>query len=207
MDCTIRLPLRWLPAALLVLAWPVAAGGPQGFRLDPVHTRVLVALDHAGYSTALGTVSGSSGLVAFDPADWSSARVDVSVPLERIDFGDEDWNAAARRILGAASWPQARFISDRVVPVDATRAQACGTLYMHGARQPLCLDVRFNQARREPLPPFRDKAGFTATASLDRLAFGIDDWKSLVGTQVELRIEAEALRDDAVLAELQARSR
>src|SRR3546814_12449192 len=93
--------------------WPVAAGGPQGFRLDPVHNRVLVALDHADYSTALGTVTGSTGLVAFDPVDWSSARVDVSVPLERIDFGDEEWNAAARRNIGAASWTQARFISDR----------------------------------------------------------------------------------------------
>lgn len=207
MDSTKRMPSRWLPTVLLVLAWPVAAGEAQGFRLDPVHTRVLVAIDHAGYSTALGTVSGSTGLLAFDATDWSSARVDVSVPLARIDFGDDDWNGAARRILGAASWPQARFISDRVVPVDATRAQACGALYLHGARQPLCLDVRFNQARREPLPPFRDKAGFSATASLDRTAFGIDDWTSLIGTQVELRIEAEAVRDDAALAELQARSR
>ncbi|HEY0310690.1 MAG TPA: YceI family protein [Luteimonas sp.] len=207
MDHATPPPPRWLLAALLVLALPVAAGETQGFRLDPVHTRVLVALDHAGYSSALGTVSGSTGLVAFDPSDWSTARVDVSVPLQRLSFGDDDWDDAARRILGAARWPVARFISERVVPVDASRAQACGTLYLHGTQQPLCLEVRFNQARREPLPPFREKAGFSARAALDRIAFGIDDWKTVVGQQVELRIEAEAVRDDTALAELQARAR
>jgi len=207
MDDATRPPPRWLPAALLVLALPVAAGETQGFRLDPVHTRVLVALDHAGYSSALGTVSGSTGLVAFDPSDWRTARVDVSVPLQRLSFGDDDWDDAARRILGAARWPVARFISERVVPVDASRAQACGTLYLHGTQQPLCLEVRFNQARREPLPPFREKAGFSACATLDRIAFGIDDWKTVVGQQVELRIEAEAVRDDSALGELQARAR
>ena len=122
MDDATRPPPRWLPAALLVLALPVAAGETQGFRLDPVHTRVLVALDHAGYSSALGKVSGSTGLVAFDPSDWRTARVDVSVPLQRLSFGDDDWDDAARRILGAARWPVARFISERVVPVDASRA-------------------------------------------------------------------------------------
>ena len=197
----------WLPLALLSLASPcLAQEGLQGFRIDPVHTRVLVALDHAGYSTALGTVSGSTGMVAFDPSDWSRARVDVSVPLQRLDFGDDGWNRAARRMLGATSWPDARFISDRVEGIDANHAKACGTLYLHGKQQPLCLDVRFNQSQREPLPPFHDKAGFSATATLERSAFGIDDWKTLVGDRVELRIEAEAIRDDAVLPGLQARS-
>ena len=90
--------------------------------------------------------------------------------------------------------------------IDANHAKACGTLYLHGKQQPLCLDVRFNQSQREPLPPFHDKAGFSATATLERSAFGIDDWKTLVGDRVELRIEAEAIRDDAVLPALQARA-
>ena len=197
---------RLLPLALIALALPSAARAEMhGFRLDPVHTRVLFSIDHDGYSTALGTVSGSEGLLAFDPDDWSSARVDVSVPLQGLELGDEDWNRAARRMLEAATWPQARFISAQVEATGPKQARACGTLYLHGQQQPLCLDVTFNQARRESLPPFREKAGFSATATLQRSGFGIDDWKTLVGDRVELRIEAEAVRDDAVLAELARR--
>lgn len=195
---------RCLPLALLLaLAAPAARAELQGYRLDPVHTRVLVAIDHAGYSTALGTVSGSTGTVAFDPDDWGRARLDVRVPLQRLDFGDDDWSRAAQRMLGAAATPEARFISDHVQAADATHARVCGVLYLHRAQQPLCLEVQFNQLRREPLPPFAEKAGFSATARLDRLDYGIDDWKTLVGTQVSLRIEAEAVRDDAALQTLQ----
>ncbi len=197
---------RLLPLALIALALPSTAHAElHGFRLDPVHTRVLFSIDHDGYSTALGTVSGSEGLLAFDPDDWSSARLDVSVPLQRLELGDDGWNRAARRMLEAATWPQARFISTQVEATGPKQARACGTLYLHGKQQPLCLDVKFNQARRESLPPFHDRAGFSATASLQRSDFGIDDWKTLVGDRVELRIEAEAVRDDAVLAELARR--
>jgi polyisoprenoid-binding protein YceI len=191
--------------ALALLLPGAAHAQARGFRLDPVHTRVLVGIDHAGYSTALGTVSGSQGLFVFDPGDWSSARLDVSVPLERLDFGDAAWNRAAQRMLGAAAAPEARFISERVAARGPQQAEVCGTLYLHNSRQPLCLDVRFNQLRREPMPPFHERAGFSATASLSRGDFGIDDWKQLVGDTVELRIEAEALADPGAQVELEAR--
>ena len=188
---------------MLALLLPApAAAQVQGYRLDPVHTRIAFAIDHAGFSTALGSISGSTGVVAFDPLDWSSARLDVRVPLRRVDLGDKRWNRAAARMLGSASHPEARFIASDVRAVDASHARACGTLYLHGTQQPLCLEVRFNQAGREPLPPFHPKAGFSATATLSRAAFGIDAWAALVGDEVELRIEAEAARDDAALAEL-----
>ncbi|MBP6596808.1 MAG: polyisoprenoid-binding protein, partial [Arenimonas sp.] len=31
------------------------------YRIDPVHTRVLFAVDHAGFSQSLGTFSGATG--------------------------------------------------------------------------------------------------------------------------------------------------
>ena len=51
-------------------------------------------ISHAGFSNAIGTVSGSTGTLAFDPDDWTRARVDVRVPLARVDLGDADWNKA-----------------------------------------------------------------------------------------------------------------
>lgn len=194
-------------AAVLVLGLacvpsPGAAQGElAGYRLDPVHTRVLFGLDHAGYTTALGTVSGSSGAIAFVPGDWSRAGVRVSVPLQRVDFGDEAWNRAAREMLGAAEHPEAVFVSEQVVREGERHARACGTLTLHGTSAPFCLSVRFNQLRRAPLPPFAQTIGFSAEGTLSRGAFGIDDWSRLVGDEVTFRIEVEATRDDSVLAQ------
>ena len=113
---------RLLPV-LAALLFPAAAMAQvHGYRLDPVHTRVAFAIDHSGFSSALGTVAGSSGAIAFDPEDWRSARVDIEVPLQRIELGDEDWNRAAQRMLGAGRHPVARFVSHSVEPVAAGRA-------------------------------------------------------------------------------------
>ena len=94
--------------ALLCAACPAQAQSRQ-YELDPVHTRVLFAVGHAGFSQALGTISGSTGTLVFDPADWRSARVEVEVPLARLDLGDPDWNAAVlgRRLLRTETYPSA----------------------------------------------------------------------------------------------------
>lgn len=187
-------------AALLAAAAPVLvrAAGPVTYALDPMHTRVLFAISHAGFSKALGAVSGSTGTLLFDRDDWRSARLDVRVPVARLDLGDPKWNSAAlaANLLDGERHPEARFVSRTVEPVDAEHAQVCGDLTLRTVTRPLCLDVTFNQLKRHPLPPFRRTVGFSATATLSRADYGIDAWKSVIGDCVELRIEAEAVRSN-----------
>ncbi len=182
--------------AAALLAPRAALAQAARYALDPVHTRVMFELSHAGYSQAIGTVSGSTGTLVFDPDDWSSARVAVSVPIAKLDLGDAAWNRAAlgRGLLDGAHHPVATFVSTRVEPVDATHARVAGVLTLRGIAREIVLDVAFNQLRRYPLPPFRRTAGFSATATLSRAAFGADAWSSLIGDEVALRIEAEAQR-------------
>ncbi len=186
-------------ALLLSCLWPLAgqAAGPQTFALDPVHTRVVVAVDHAGFSKAIGTVSGSTGTLVFDRDDWTSARLDVRVPVGKLDLGDAKWNSAvlAANLLDGERHPEAHFISTRIEPVDADHARVCGDLTLRGVTRPQCLEVTLNALKRHPLPPFRRTAGFSATTTLSRADFGITAWKNVIGDSVELRIEAEAVRD------------
>ena len=180
----------------MLLATAPAWAAADTYRLDPVHTRVLFSIDHAGYSQAMGTVSGSHGDLWFDPDDWSAARVVVEVPLDRLDMGDARWTRAvlAPNLLDARGHPVARFASNRIEPRDASHARACGDLTVRGITRDICMDVAFNQLKRHPLPPFRRTAGFSASATLKRSDFGIDAWKSVIGDEVQLRIEAEAVR-------------
>lgn len=189
-------------ALLLACLLPLSASAADRYRLDPVHTRVLFAVEHAGFSQALGTVSGSEGVLEFDPDDWRGAHLEVVVPIARLDLGDDKWNQAtlARNLLDGQRHPQARFVSTRVEPVDAHNARVHGLLTLRGVTREIALDVRLNALKRRPLPPFRRTAGFSATATLQRSDFGIDAWRSVIGDQVELRIEAEAVRDDKASA-------
>ena len=60
----------WLQAGLgVVLAASAlaASAAPATYALDPVHTRVMFAVEHAGFSKAIGTVSGSTGTLELRP--------------------------------------------------------------------------------------------------------------------------------------------
>ncbi len=188
------MPRRLALLLLCLLPLPAAA---ERYRLDPVHTRVLFAIEHAGFSQALGTVSGSEGVLDFDPDNWAGARLDVVIPIARLDLGDDKWNRAtlARNLLDGQRFPQARFTSTHVEPLDAQRARVHGQLSLRGVTREVVLEVTLNALKRHPLPPFRRTAGFSATATLSRADFGIDAWPSVIGDRVELRIEAEAVRD------------
>ena len=185
---------RYSPVLWCALALPLGAvAQPASYQLDPVHTRVLFLVSHAGYSQAMGTVSGSTGTLTFDPDDWSSASLSVSVPMTRVDMGDAGWNRAvdAPALLDVAAHPVATFVSTRVTPKDHDHALVCGILSLRGVSRNTCLDVTFNQLKRLSLPPFRRTAGFSAVATLSRKDFGIDAWPSVIGDAVQLRIEAE----------------
>ncbi len=172
-----------------------SAAGPETYQIDPVHTRVLFAVSHAGFSKALGTVSGSTGTLVFDRDDWRSARLDVRVPIQHLDLGDAKWNEAVLGInlLDGKRHPEAHFVSTSVEPGEADRARVCGDLTLRGMTRPLCMDVTLNALKRHPLPPFRRTAGFSATATLSRAEYGITTWKNVIGDSVDLRIEAEAV--------------
>lgn len=181
----------------MLLAVAPAWAGNEAYRIDPVHTRVLFAIDHAGYSQALGTISGSQGQLQFDSDNWRDATLDVEIPVSRLDLGDAKWNQAtlARSLLDGERFPTARFVSRHVEPIDATHAHVTGTLTLRGVSQEVTLEVTLNQIKRYPLPPFRRTAGFSATTTLSRRAFGITAWPGVIGDAVQVRIEAEATLD------------
>lgn len=189
--------MRTIAAIVLLVLSAFAAPASareDTYALDPVHTRVLFAISHDGFSQSLGTVSGSHGTLRFDPDDWSRAQLDVIVPLQTLELGDAKWNAAARGLLDADKFPDAHFVSTRVEAIDARHFLVFGTLTLHGVSREAELDVAFNQLKRIALPPFHRIAGFSATATLKRSDFGMTSWQSMIGDEVQLRFEVEALR-------------
>lgn len=188
--------MRALPAISLLLASPFSLAALPVWQVDPVHSKVLVAVDHAGFSRSLALLPVSSGQLHYDPADPASARIEVVLEPALLDFGNPRWNAAVHGsgLLAVQAHPQARFRSTRVSVLDDGQWLIEGTLELRGTTLPVQLLTRRNGQRRHPLPPFRQTAGFSASGELSRAAFGVSAWPGMVGDAVQLQIELEVTR-------------
>lgn len=189
------MPMRPLHLLLLALA-AAAPAQAETYRLDPVHTRVVFLVDHAGLSRAIGAFSGANGRLEFDPERWSDARVELSIPLGSLELGDAGWRdkVLAGTFLDATNHPTAHFVSTAVEPTGEGTARITGTLTLRGVAREVVLEARLNAVKRHPITR-RQSAGFSATATLSRRDFGIVDWPNVIGDRVDLLIEAEAIRD------------
>ena len=187
----------FLPLALTALL-AAAPARAERFAIDPVHTRVAFQVSHAGFSSPIGSFSGAQGTLDFDREDWRGARVEVRIPVATLELGDADWRRRVldRTFFDAARFPEARFVSTQVEPRGADAALVSGDLTLHGVTRPIQLQVRLNRLARHPLT-FRRTVGFSATATLSRKDFGMDNWRSLVGDEVRLLLEVEATRERA----------
>ena len=147
---------------------------PAGrYRLDPEHAALLVKIDHLGFSQLVGRFDRFDATLDFDPdnpaasrlsAEIDPASVDFNLPKFEEDLRGPDWFDVARypRLASqaAGSWSPAR-----------DTGRITGDLTLHGATQPVTLDVTFNGAG-DSLVTGRYTLGFAASGTISRSAFG-----------------------------------
>jgi polyisoprenoid-binding protein YceI len=123
-----------------------------------------------------GRFPGFSTRLTFDPAQLATSKLDVTIPLASATTANKDYDEQMRgdAFFDAGRYAQAHYVATKFRALGGDRYAADGIL---------------------SLPPFHRIAGFSATTTLSRKAFGIDAWPGVIGDEVELRIEAEAEPD------------
>ncbi len=195
---TLRL-LTW-PAALLLPLAPALAASSNSYRYDTVHSQVLFSISHNGYSRPFGRLHVADGWLRFDPDHWEDAATELDIDLASVDMGDDGWNKAVCKpaLLDCSRERYAHFVSTGVERQDDHHGVLVGQLTLRGISQPLRLSFTFNRAG-PTIYGLHKVAGFSATGTLDRNAFGITANAGSIGQQVTLWLELEAIGDDGKL--------
>ncbi|HET8900162.1 MAG TPA: YceI family protein [Rhodanobacteraceae bacterium] len=184
--------------ALLSIALLLCCGfaAAADYRFDTEHSQILASANHNGFSAPVGRLAIAAGWLRFDADDWSRAATVLDIDLASIDFGNADWNRAlcTRRWLDCDGSRYAHFVSTGVSRHNANEGVLHGTLTLRGVSQPLDLAFRVNRVGTTVFGLHR-VAGFSASTTLDRRAFGLRANTGSVGTTVTLRLEIEAIRD------------
>jgi polyisoprenoid-binding protein YceI len=185
------------PIAMLCVA-PVFAASAT-YRFDPVHSQIWFTVDHQRFSHPQGRVPIERGWFSFDENDWSASRVDVTLDVAGVDLGDAEWDRAvrSRQFLDAERWPEARYVGERVERTGEATGVIHGRLTFRGVTKPLDVAFTVNRVGNDSYAHNRRKVGVSATATLDRFAFGVDRFRDVVGATIALRLEIEGVRDRA----------
>lgn len=183
-----------------------AQAAPETYRFDPVHTQIWFSASHEGLSHPLGRLRVKDGWFQFDPDDIAKASVYIEIDLASVDMGDKKWSDTIRsgQFFDAERYPTARYTSKSVTPKDKTSGTIHGDLILHGVTKPIDIDFKFNKVGNDPYT-FKRKAGFSATAKLNRSDFGMKRFQDVVGQDIELTLVIEGIKDDGAVKQSDAK--
>jgi polyisoprenoid-binding protein YceI len=170
---------------------------PSGsYQLEKPHASLLFRVKHMGLSHYTARLTDFDIALDFDPANPAASHVKAIInPLSvQADHPtDKDWDRRiGEDLLKGKQFPQIVFDSTRVEPTGDYTGKVTGDLTFLGVTKPVTLDVTYNGSLNSAvLYGGRPAVGFSARTTLNRSDFGLDAYRSVVGDEVEIIIEAE----------------
>lgn len=189
-----------LLTAILALAAPLALAQTSTtttWTSDPAHSEVDFAIQHMSISTVRGRLGNVNATIRLDSSDISKSTVTATIGVATIDTGvsGRDADLKGSGFFDVDKFPTATFTSTSVAK-SAGGLTVKGNLTLHGVSQPVVLNV---EGPTGPIiSPMDHKlhAGYTATTTIDRTAFGIGTAypAALIGDEVKLTIDLEVVK-------------
>jgi polyisoprenoid-binding protein YceI len=203
----IKLTLPLILAASLGAAAPALAQSPASsdpaavqagkYSVDPYHTQVLFSVSHIGFSTYSGVFYGASGSLTLDPKAPAASTFNITIPVNSVmtTSAKLDGELKSAQWFDADKFPDAVFVSSKVVLEGKHKAMVTGALTLHGVTKPVTLEVAFVGAGVNPLDK-KYTAGFEATGTILRSDFGVKTYLPLIGDKVRLTIAGAFEKQD-----------
>ena len=183
-----------LPAiSLLAILLAAPAMAADTFTFDKGHTYIGFEISHLGFSKTLGEFQDYQGTLSLDRDDLAQSSVEVSIVTASIDTDQADFDEHLRSpdFFNTTQFPAMTFKSTKVEDLGEGKMRITGDLTLLGVTQSVVLDATLNKLAPHPFKPSVEVAGFSATTTLDRTAFGMGTYAPAVGKDVLVRIETE----------------
>jgi len=175
----------------------------QNWQVDGAHSAVNLAVRHMVISKVRGHFKKWNARLALDMAELTKSSVEVDIEAASIDTGvsDRDTHLRSADFLDVQKYPTLTYRSRKVEVVSKDRLRVVGDLTIRGVTREVPLDVEVGGQGKDPWGNVR--AGFSATASINRKDFGLT-WNQaletggvLVADRVDIEIELEAIQQAA----------
>jgi polyisoprenoid-binding protein YceI len=175
---------RRLAIALVTLAAvaSVASAAPVKYTVDGAHSEIGFDIRHL-FSKVHGRFSKFQGTIVFDDKTPANISVDATADAKSIwtDNDKRDEHLRGADFFATDSFPTLTFKSTQVTAAGDKKYKLAGNLTMRGVTRPVVFEGEFLGAGQVMVggQNWGGKAGFVATAVVNRQDFGIKYNKTL----------------------------
>jgi polyisoprenoid-binding protein YceI len=173
----------------------IATDAQTLWAIDPTHTTVEFAVKYFFFFTMKGSLTNLEGNVVLDPADVRHSSTTVVLQSASLNTGNKrrDTRLQAADFLDADRYPEIRFESTKVERgTDRDTLWVTGLLTIKDRSKEIVLDV--SEIDRSCSPSGEHIAYYGAQTNLDRLDFGVDAMRLLIGRTLQITINVQATR-------------
>jgi polyisoprenoid-binding protein YceI len=171
------------------------------YNFDASHTSAEFSARHMMITTVRGGFRNITGTLNYNPDNPAAASVEAVIDTRTITstgLEQRDNHLKSGDFLDIENYPTITFKSTKVEPNrDGTEAKITGNLTIRGVTRPVTLKAEFLGQENSPFGDTR--AGFTATAKINREDFGLT-WNMalesggwLVGKEISITLDVEAV--------------
>lgn len=170
------------------------------YELDPAHSRIGFVARHAMVTKVRGAFRDVSGRGWFDAADPRHSWLEVTIEAASIDTGNADRDAHLRSndFFAMDEYPQIRFASTAVEPVDASTYRVTGDLTIKGVTRPVTFELEVTGTATDPFG--NQRLGLEGSTTINRKDWGVS-WNAaldaggvLVSEKVALEFDVSAIK-------------
>lgn len=141
---------------------------------DPVHSDISFRVRHMGVGRGRGTFTLASAELAVADEGAAASGVHAVMDAASVYTGNEqrDRHVRSADFLDVENHPRIEFASTQVRDVDGDTFTVVGDLTIRGVSRPVELAAQCLGMVDDPTGG--ERAGFTATTTISRAAFGVD---------------------------------
>jgi polyisoprenoid-binding protein YceI len=169
-----------------------ASAATTTWTIDPNHTAAHFSVRHLMVSNVRGEFGNVTGTVTFDDQDPSKSTIEATIDATTVNtrVSNRDNDLKSPNFFDVAKFPTITFKSTKVRAAGENKFDVDGDLTIHGVTKPVTLQV-------EATPAIQTKGGerrgAEATTKLSRKDFGVSSDPAIVGDEVQITLDVEAV--------------
>ena len=169
--------------------------GIEQYQIDKNHTNIIWYISHMGFSRTIGKFQDFEGIVTLNYDDPTKSEISITIDTKSISTGvpELDEQLKSDLFFNVEEFPTALFKSKDIILIEEDTAEVHGEFTMLGKTKDITLEVRFNKRAMDPILNIMRK-GYSIKTSMKRSNWGMDKMLAFVADDINIVIEAEALR-------------